>query len=264
MNVVVYFTAEEVDAAALQGRTCVVIDVLRATSTVVEALANGARAIYPTVSSEEAVRLAASLGRDDALLCGERRGLKIEGFDLGNSPAEFVAEAIAGKRLVMSTTNGTRALVASAGAARVLVVSFLNLGAAVDAVASEERLAVVCAGKEGRFALEDAVCAGHLLARVRERRHGDLELNDAAEAALVLAGRYAPDVAFLERTAAGRALVEVGLGADLLFCAQCDRHGVLPEMNARVIRLASAAEEARGAAGGAGHASPGRRSRRSQ
>lgn len=245
MSVVVYFTPEEVDAAALQGRTAVVIDVLRATSTVVEALANGARAIYPTLSSEEAVRLAASLGRDDALLCGERRGLKIEGFDLGNSPAEFVAEAVAGKPLVMSTTNGTRALLASAGAARVVVASLLNLRAAADAVAADERLALVCAGKEGRFALEDALCAGQLLARVRERRGAELVLDDAAEAALVLAERFPPEAQVLERTAAGRALVDVGLGADLLFCAQCDRHGVVPEMNDRVIRLASAAEEAR-------------------
>ncbi|MBI4538343.1 MAG: 2-phosphosulfolactate phosphatase [Gemmatimonadetes bacterium] len=243
MNVVVYFTADEVDAGVLQGSTAVVVDVLRATSTVVEALANGARAIYPTVSAEEAIRLAASLGRDDTLLCGERRGLKIEGFDLGNSPAEFEVAKVGGRRLVMSTTNGTRALLASAAAARVLIGSFLNLSAVAAAVAGAEVLAIVCAGREGRFALEDAVCAGHLLARLTARKDVVPALNDAAEAALVLAGRYSPDAGFLARTAAGHALTEIGLASDLALCAKRDRRQVVPEMNDRVIRLTPGPEK---------------------
>lgn len=237
MNIAVYFTADEVDAAAVQARIVVVIDVLRATSTAVEALANGARAIYPTVSSEEAIRLVGSLGREDTLLCGERRGLKIDGFNLGNSPAEFEKAVIGGKQLVMSTTNGTRALVASAPAAKVLVGSFLNLSAVAAAVAGTDELAIVCAGKEGRFALEDAVCAGHLLARLKIGAGGAARLNDAARAALVLAEQYKPDPQFFAGTAAGQALIAVGLEGDLRLCAQRDRHKVVPEMNDRVIRL---------------------------
>jgi 2-phosphosulfolactate phosphatase len=112
MNIQTYFMVEEVDPAALSESVVVVIDVVRATTTMTEALANGARAIYPTASTEEAVRLAQSLGRDDTLLCGERKAAKVEGFDLGNSPSEFTSAAVRGKRLVMSTTNGTRALLA--------------------------------------------------------------------------------------------------------------------------------------------------------
>ena len=109
MRVDVHFTRAEVDSAALAEATAVVINVLRATTTIVEALANGAVGVYPTVSAEDAVKLAASLGREDTLLCGERKGVKVDGFDLGNSPAEFTAEVVDGKKLVMSTTNGTRA-----------------------------------------------------------------------------------------------------------------------------------------------------------
>ena len=120
----------------LTGSTVVVIDVLRATSSVVEALVNGARGVYPAPSTEEAIKLASSLGREDTILCGEARGLKVEGFDLGNSPQEFSAETVAGKRLVMSTTNGTRALFLVEDAVRVLICSFTNLSA-VAAVAME-------------------------------------------------------------------------------------------------------------------------------
>ena len=96
MNATVFFTLQEVDGAVLQDHTAVVIDVLRASSTIVAALAAGAQAIYPVVSTEEAIKLATSLGRGDALLAGERRGLKVEGFDLGNSPREFTPEAVGG------------------------------------------------------------------------------------------------------------------------------------------------------------------------
>lgn len=238
MKVDVFFTAGSAEGASLAGATAVVIDVIRATSTIIEALANGARAIYPTVSTEEAIRLASSLGRDDTLLCGERKGLKVEGFDLGNSPLEYTPPRVRDKRLVMSTTNGTRAFAAAAGADRVLAASYLNLSAAARAVASAETLVLVCAGKEDRFSLDDAVCAGLLLARARELGPpGEPELNDAARAALDLARSHRPDRDFLAGTAAGRALLQVGLGDDLPFCAQQDRHDVVPEMEDRMIRL---------------------------
>lgn len=236
MKVQTYFTGASVDPGDLSDVTAVVLDVIRATSTIVEALANGARAIYPTASTEEAIRLASSLGREDTLLCGERKGLKIEGFDLGNSPREFGSEVVKGKRLVMTTTNGTRAFGACAGADRILAASFLNLSAVAGALGGTERIALVCAGREDRFSLDDAVCAGHLLRSVRDRGGVELDLDDAGRAALELAGGYPPDAAFLAGTAAGRALVEVGLEADLPFCAQLDRHALVPEMDDGMIR----------------------------
>jgi 2-phosphosulfolactate phosphatase len=138
MKVRTFLSAAEAESGEVAGHTAVVIDVIRATSTIVEALAAGARAVYPTVSTEDAIRIANSLGRDDTLLCGERKGLKIPGFDLGNSPSEFTSESVGGMRLVMSTTNGTRAFLAAEDADRIVAASLMNLTAVVESVRDTE------------------------------------------------------------------------------------------------------------------------------
>jgi 2-phosphosulfolactate phosphatase len=233
MKIETYFTVEELDPATLESATVVVVDVVRATTTLVEALANGARGIYATASTEEAVKLAQSLGREDTLLCGERKGSKVPGFDLGNSPREFTREAIEGKRLVMSTTNGTRALAKGQHGARLLTCAFTNLSAVAKAVEGADRLVVLCAGREGRFTLDDALCAGHLVRMVQGDR--ELPLNDASQAAAAWAGFRKPSRKFLEATEGGRALVEIGLGDDLDVCAEVDRHDIVAEMRNQAI-----------------------------
>lgn len=243
MNIDVFFSPAEVDEASVEGRTAVVIDVIRATSCMTEAMANGARGIFPTLLPENAIKLASDLGREDTLLCGERKGMKMEGFDLGNSPAEFTEEAVRGKQLVMSTTNGTRALLAVEDARRVLVASFMNLSAVAHALEGEEKLAVVCAGRGDRFSLDDALCAGTLLRAFLERRGReplmDTEpvLNDGARVVLDLAEKYTPDEAFLRGSLAGKALEEIGLDGDLALCAEVDRHALVLEMKDRRIGL---------------------------
>lgn len=239
MKARVCFNPTELDPGLLAGAVVVVIDVVRATTTMVEALANGARAIYPTASAEEAVKLASSLGREDTLLCGERKGVKVEGFHLGNSPSEFGAEVVRGKRLVMSTTNGTVALAGAMEARRVLACALTNLGAVADAVRDEEELTILCAGRMGRFSLDDAVCAGHLLRRLGADPE-DTGHNDAAQAALALAAVIDPDPAFLAGTEAGRALTAIGLEGDLEACGAVDRHPVVAEMRDRALIAAEA------------------------
>ncbi len=234
MRVELYNTIPELDGVSVQGSAAIVVDVLRATSTLTEALANGALAVYPVLSAEEAVRIANSLGRDESVVCGERGGLPIEGFDLGNSPREFTADAVSGRKLVMTTTNGTRAFIAAQDAAKVVAASFLNLSAAAAAVADAERVVIICAGKEDRFTFDDTLCGGHLVLKLSEG--SELDLNDAALAARALARSSKPSAKTFGRIAAGRALKEIGLGADLGFCAQVDRHALAPVMLDRVIR----------------------------
>jgi 2-phosphosulfolactate phosphatase len=238
MKVRTFLSAAEAEAGEVTGHTAIVIDVIRATSTIVEALASGARAVYPTLSTEDAIRIANSLGRDDTLLCGERKGLKIPGFDLGNSPAEFSPDRVQGTRLVMSTTNGTRAFLAAEDADRVIAASFLNLTAVVQAAREEERIALVCAGREGLFSLDDALCAGVILRELStDATMEDGDLDDASRAVLSLATSLEPNLALLRSTGAGAALVEVGLEADLAHCAMRDRHSLVPEMRDRTIRI---------------------------
>jgi 2-phosphosulfolactate phosphatase len=239
MRIEAHFTTNEVDPGALTDATVVVIDVVRSTTSIVEALANGARGIYPAVSTEDAVKLAQSLGREDTLLCGERKGMKVEGFDLGNSPGEFTREAVEGKRLVMSTTNGTRAFSLGHESERVLACAFTNLSAVAGEVAGVEDLVVLCAGREGRFSMGDALCAGHLIAQVLAESDEEHTLNDAALASRALATRK-PSKRFLAGTLGGKALIEIGLEADLEICADADRHDFVAEMLDQAITRAGA------------------------
>ena len=237
MKIEVYFTTSEVEPSSFVESTAVIIDVVRATTTIVEALANGAGGIFPTSSTEDAVRLAVSLGREDALLCGERKGEKVEGFDFGNSPGEFTEEAVAGKKLVMSTTNGTRAFSAAAEADRVLACAFTNLGAVAGAVADVDALVILCAGREGYFSFEDALCAGYLIGRIVDARDEPPAMNDAAQATHVLAKGQEVNRAFFDGTAAGRLLADVGLADDLNVCADVDRHDIVPVMQDQTITI---------------------------
>jgi len=245
MNLDVFFTPGELAGMDLPERV-VVVDVLRATSTIVEALHNGARAIVPVANVDDAARIAQNIGRDSVLLCGERKARNIEGFDLGNAPPEFTAERVRDKSLVMTTTNGTGAFLSvaerrgqgDAEAQEILAASFLNLSAITKRLHSAGgAVAIVCAGRAGRFALEDAVCAGAVV-RGLEDEGGGYRLNDGATAARALEGRHRRDLErMLELTAAGRHLIEVGRREDLAFCATVDRTDAIPRFRDRKITL---------------------------
>ena len=236
MTLDVVFTPNEIEAAKLAGRVIVVVDVLRATSTIIEAMANGARAVIPVDTVEKAVRTAAEIGRAEVMLCGERGTKPIEGFPMGNSPGEFTAEKVAGKTLVMTTTNGTPALLAGASGKRCLVAAFLNAAEVTATVKDEDDVVIVCAGRAGRFALEDAVCAGLIGRRLSAIR--PLRSTDGARAAIRLASRLGnPPLRFLRRTAAGAQLRTMGLARDVEFCGSLDRYAHVPELRDRRIPI---------------------------
>lgn len=235
----VCFTPAELAGLDAAGSTAVVIDALRATSTITVALANGARAVYPANAIEDAVRLMQNLGRDGALLGGERRCVKPDGFDLGNSPLEYTAERVAGKMIALTTTNGTLALHAVPSAKETFVLSFLNLAAIADALVESEadNVVIVCSGRERRFAIEDAVCAG-MLVRTLQDRDIEMDSGDSAVAARVLADRLGTDLeTLLLDSAAGRFLVEIGMRDDVVFCAGVDTHPVVPRVRDRQVVL---------------------------
>src|SRR5690606_36924739 len=175
-------------------------------------------------------------GRDSVILCGERDAEPISGFRLGNSPPAFTADVVSGRTLIMTTTNGTNAVLAGAAGTACLISSFLN-GRAVAARLVERGAdaLLLCSGREGGFALEDALCAGRIARHVRALG-GTLSGNDALTAALRLS-RSAPSVRRLARTAAGRRLVEIGRRDDIAFCAQEDRYDVVPFLDEHRIRL---------------------------
>lgn len=231
MKIDAFFTPHGLAPGDLAGRGIVVIDALRATTTVITALANGAKAVIPAATSEEAVRLASNLEKDGVLLAGERRSLRIEGFALGNSPREMTPAVVAGKTIVLATTNGTPALLAAQGGDPVLVgapANFKALAERARAVLVERGdLAIVCAGREKQFALEDAYTAGRLIKLVKKglRRLG---LNDAAQAALGVVDQFANWEEALAGTEAARQLADADLAEDVSFAAKADRFGLVP------------------------------------
>jgi len=231
MKIDVYYTPLGLNTGDLTGRAVVVIDVLRATSSIVTALAAGAKAVVPAASSEEAVRLTSNLEKNGIVLAGERRMLKIEGFGLGNSPREMTPEAVAGKTLFLATTNGTPALLAAQGGDPVLVAAALNYTAVAERARSlfAERgdLVIICAGRDKQFALEDAYTAGRLIKTVKKGVR-KLALNDAAQVSLDLAAQQGGWQDAFAASDAARQLAEVGLGDDVTFCAQPDRVSVVP------------------------------------
>ena len=231
MRIDVFFTPLGLNPGDLTGRGVVVVDVLRASTTVITALANGAKAIIPAATAEEAVRLASNLEKDGVVLAGERKSLKIDGFAFGNSPREMTAAAVGGKTIVLATTNGTPALVAAQGGDPVLVgapANFRALAARARAVLEQRgELVVLCAGRDKQFAVEDGYTAGRLIKAVR-RGVKRLELNDAARAAIALTDAVATWTEALEGSEAARQLAEADLAEDVRFAAKPDRFTVVP------------------------------------
>jgi 2-phosphosulfolactate phosphatase len=241
----VHFGAATLAAADVQGRVVAVIDVLRASTTIAVALTNGARAVIPFLSADEVLTRSKAFERGEVRLAGERRMLPIPGFDLGNSPSEFTPEAVEGKTVLIATTNGTAALIATQGARDAVVASYVNFSAALaflrTAARSGTDVAIVCAGRDRYFSLEDAACAGRYVRGVM-RRLPEAELNDAAQSAALLDRRYGDDLSRLFADSEhGRSLVAAGFEADLAVCAALDSHAVLPIYTDRqVVKLGPA------------------------
>lgn len=231
------------DDLLLKDKNVIILDVLRATSTITVALANGAKEIIPTENITTAVRVAK--GSKNSLLCGERNGKTVDGFNLGNSPFEYTPEAIKDKSLIFSTTNGTLAIIKSKFAKTCLICSFVNITAIVDYVNSiDEDFTIICSGKLNDFCLEDVVCAGMLLSKLSAGRN--LEMKDSEIAAMNLAS----DLAMLMNVPSqdkilkmfqlcehGKYLATIGFEKDLEFCSKIDSYPYIPIFRNGVIKL---------------------------
>lgn len=207
----------------------VVVDVLRATTSIVVAFQHGCRSVLPVASAEEAQRARAAA--PGALLAGEQGGQRIPGFDLGNSPREFSGEVVGGREVILTTSNGTKVLRAVGGGRTVAIGAFQNRSAVGDwLVARGADSLIVCSGYEGGFSLEDAVCAGAIVDRavsVATR----LGLGDGARACQALWERFGSDLPrLLPDTAWGQRMLAMGFGPDMEACARVDVTDVVPRM----------------------------------
>ena len=238
MRLDVAFTPAALAPAALGAATALVIDVLRASTSIVTALANGCAAVVPMADPEDARRRAAET--PGALVAGERRGEPLEGFDLGNSPLEFTRDRVAGRTIFFTTTNGTGALLAVRAAAAIGVAAFVNATAAAAwALAAGRDVVVACAGDAGQRSLEDEVCAGLLVEQVRAARP-DAALGPQAEEVAGRARVYGKDLARLAQESPwARRLSNRGRGADLAACLTLDTFALVPLYRANVDKIVS-------------------------
>jgi 2-phosphosulfolactate phosphatase len=233
----VHLLPAEVSAGSLRGGVAVVVDVLRASTTMIHALAAGCREIRPCATVREARQLAATFPPGQVLLGGERGGRPLPGFDLGNSPAEYTPERCRDRILILTTSNGTRALLHAQQAAEVLLAGFVNLHAVCACLAHERRcLHVLCAGTEGEVALEDVLLAGALVEELCRR--GAVRGNDSARLAQAAYAQERHRLrAALEDSQGGRILRRLGYDEDIRAAARIDAVPVVPHMRRAPLRL---------------------------
>ena len=236
-----YFLPDSIRDGDLDGRTVVVIDILRATTTIVHALGAGAAEVIPCLEVDEARQVARDFGKS-AILGGERSGGKIAGFDLGNSPAEYTPKVVAGKTLVFTTTNGTRAMLRCRGARQILLGGFVNSSAICRILKDESLIALLCAGTDGQITREDVLFAGAVVYQLADE--GSLskgspvwELNDQALIAAAAWRATLRDVSpkslseQLRSSIGGRNLLGMGHGSDIDLAAQMDKFDFVPELD---------------------------------
>lgn len=234
MQLSVHFLPKLVAAESLRGTTAVVIDVLRATTTITHALQAGASAVIACLEIEEAQRL--QQNDPQILLGGERGGERIQGFDYGNSPLEYTPDRVSDKTIAFTTTNGTRAMQHCEQAETILLAAFANLSAISDALVGRSVVHILCAGTDGEVTREDVLLAGAIASRLSNRQ-ARVQLNDqarlAADAWNAVAGDPSED--WLKRAVAnsqgGRNLQRLGLQADVALAAKLDSLPVVPRVD---------------------------------
>ena len=234
MEIDVILTAADIQSEKIKDKIVVIIDVLRATSVMITALANGAKAVYPYKDIESV--LENSKKSKSFVLGGERKGLKIEGFDFGNSPLEYTREAVEGKDMFMTTSNGTRAIENSAnGSKKLFIAAFLNVESVAEKILKEnDDTVIVCSGTDNNFSLDDALCAGEIIKRVKEKNK-NVYLTDISLAMKKLAETSISIENTLEGSKHFEYLKTIGFYGDMNHCFTMDMFDIVPEYKNGVI-----------------------------
>lgn len=235
MKINVAFLPSDVNKNDLSDTICIVLDIFRATTSIVTAMANGCKSIIPVLNIEGAYSLANQM--DAVLLAGERQSIKIEGFNFGNSPFEFSTDKVKDQTIIMTTTNGTIAIKSTEGAFLTLIGSFINARAICQQARKYHKdILIVCAGTDQLFSLEDALCAGLFVSILQEE--AELILTDSAHGAWVMyngAKKSLVEVAGSSRN--GRRLYAMGCVIDINYCLQPSVIDIVPQYSEGRISL---------------------------
>lgn len=226
-----------VDDLFFSNKTSVVIDVLRATSTIVTALENGAKEIIPVNSIEFAMKVSGDTFSGQTLLAGERNAQMIDGFTLGNSPLEYTSEIVKGKSIILYTTNGSKAIVKAKYSSKLLISSFLNTSSVAKELANSPEVVIVCSGNNGLFSFEDSTCAGDLINELLELNE-NVELDDASKTCHFLFQKNIGEIKnMLENTEHGMKLMDAGFEEDIKYASNKNIIDNVPCYKAGSIKL---------------------------
>lgn len=234
MKIDMIICGDYVTTEAVRNATVIVVDVLRATSVIITALNNGAKSVVPVTSVEEALSTKKKL--ESVVLGGERKAQKIEGFDLSNSPLEYKSEVIHDKNVVITTTNGTKAISKSSAANKVYIGGLINAKAVSSkAVKNEKDIIIVNAGTNGVFSMDDFITGGAIIDEILSEQ--DFELTDIAKTALVIYRSHKDIKSYVKGAAHYKILVDLGLEEDIDYCLQKDLFNIVPEYKDGIIKL---------------------------
>lgn len=232
----VFSSAHSFHEEDLRDKTVVMIDVLRASSTMVTALDNGAKGIIAVADMDDASKISRNLDSQSFLLSGEKDGVKIEGYDLTNSPLEHTGEVVRNKTVILNTTNGTKAIKRSGLAENIIVGSFLNLSTIVEHLKHlDGEVVLVCAGWRGRLSFEDLLCAGNI---IYELNSGELpaRARDGAKVAFGLYEKFADDIEnSIKSSNYAVRLKGIVSEEDISYCCQRSILQVLPVLKEGII-----------------------------
>lgn len=238
MKIDIYATQNGVQEKELKDRTVVVVDVFRATTTIITALHNGCKEVIPVADIEEAIAFSRNYDKNTFLLGGERNIHKIDGFDLSNSPSEYTRQAVEGRIILMTTTNGTKAVKKTHEAKEVLIAGFVNVDAVASYLAQQsDDIAFVCAGTDGKFSLEDILAVGAVLSRLKNRGK-EIALDDLGFVCVHMFEMYKNDIkSVLGETSHYRRLINEELENDIDVCLDVNSIPVVPVYKDGVIRI---------------------------
>lgn len=231
-----FISSQSFQEEDIRGKIVVVIDILRASSTMVTAIEQGAKGIIPVADMDAAGRISQSLDSPQYLLCGEKNGKKIEGYDLGNSPLEYTSEVVGGKTIILNTTNGTKAVKRAAVAQQVMIGCFLNLNRVIEYLRSSDHdIVLICAGWRGQLSLEDLLCAGNI---IYELSGGNLteDAQDGVKIAFGLFEKFEDDIEQTVNTSNhARRLQGIIDPKDIAYSCNTSISDVLPVLNDGII-----------------------------
>lgn len=237
MKICTLLSPLNVEELYFTNKTTVVIDVLRATTTIITALSNGAKEIIPVGSIEFAMKVSGDSFGGHTLLAGERNTKKIDGFTLGNSPLEYSKEIINGKSIVLFTTNGSKAIVKSKYSNQLFIAAFLNVASIAKKLTEEcKEVEILCSGNNGLFSFEDSVCAGNLISELKLLIE-NIEFDDASKTCLLLYEKNKDRIGeMLKETEHGKKLVENGYIDDIEFASQKNIIDIIPYFEKGIIK----------------------------